>query len=107
MRQRAGASEEMERHTSPQMLEDSSGRSVFIGDAATLSFLQLLRMMVESDMGPCEFTNDPNAREIVETRFKLPPDTCLNHQLPEYQTAKVLVDSFFVNVSIRAAYFAL
>ena len=84
-----------------RMLEDGSGRLIYIGDASTLSFLQLLRMIVETAVGPSPFTLDPERHKIIETPFSLPPDTELTHLLPEKYTALILVDSFFVNVSIR------
>lgn len=83
-----------------RMLEDGTGRLIYIGDASTLSFLQLLRMIVETTVGPSPFTMDPERHKILETPFSLSPDTELTHLLPEKQTALILVDSFFANVSI-------
>lgn len=80
-----------------RMLEDGTGRLIYIGDASTLSFLQLLRMIVETTVGPSPFTMDPERHKIQEIPFSLPPDTELTHLLPEKQTALILVDSFFVN----------
>ena len=82
-----------------RMLEDNRGRLVYIGDASTLSFLQLLRMIVETAVGPSAFTLDPERHKITETTLYLPPDTELTRLLPEKHTALILVDSFFVNVS--------
>ena len=82
------------------MLEDGTGRLIYIGDASTLSFLQLLRMIVETTVGPSPFTTDPERHKIKETVLSLPLDTELTHLLPEKQTALILVDSFFVNVSV-------
>lgn len=45
---------------------------VYVGDSATLSFLQLLRMMVENAAGQSPFTNDPRRHKIVEGQFSLP-----------------------------------
>ena len=84
-----------------RMLEDGRGRLVYFGDASTLSFLQLLRMIVETAVGPSPFTLDPERHKILETPFYLPPDTGLTHLLPERHTALILVDSFFVNVSLK------
>lgn len=92
--------EEADNHTMTRMLEDGTGRLIYIGDASTLSFLQLLRMIVETTVGPSPFTMDPERHKIKETAFSLPPDTGLTHLLPGKQTALILVDSFFVNVSI-------
>ncbi len=83
-----------------RMLDDGRGRLVYIGDASTLSFLQLLRMIVETAVGPSPFSLDPERHKIMETPFSLPANTELTHLLPEKQTAMILVDSFFVHVSI-------
>lgn len=93
----SGGDEEADNHTMTRMLEDGTGRLIYIGDASTLSFLQLLRMIVETTVGPSPFTMDPERHKILETPFSLPPDTELTHLLPEKQTALILVDSFFVN----------
>jgi hypothetical protein len=73
-----------------------------VGDAATLSFLQLLRMMLEPLVGHSAFTDDPRRHMITEAQFTLDPNTTRNTQLPDYGTAKILVESFFVNVSNSA-----
>lgn len=91
--------EEADNHTMTRMLEDGTGRLIYIGDASTLSFLQLLRMIVETTVGPSPFTMDPDRHRITEIPFSLSPSTELTHLLPEKQTALILVDSFFVNVS--------
>ena len=96
-----GGDEEANNDTMARMLDDGTGRLVYIGDASTLSFLQLLRMIVETAAGPSPFTMDPERHKITETSLLLPPDTELTHLLPEKQTALILVDSFFVNVSNR------
>lgn len=95
-----GEDEEADNQTMARMLEDGRGRLVYIGDASNISFLQLLRMIVETAVGPSPFTLDPERHKIMETPFSLPPDTELTHLLPEKQTALILVDAFFVNVSI-------
>ena len=97
----SGGDEEADNHTMTRMLEDSTGRLVYMGDASTLSFLQLLRMIVETTEGPSPFTMDPERHKIKEIPFSLPKDTELTHLLPDRQTALILVDSFFVNVSIE------
>lgn len=73
---------------------------VYIGDSATLSFLQLIRMIVDNVAGPSPFTMDPRRHRIVENTISLPPNIRRTHLLPDRQTADVLVDSFFTNVSI-------
>ncbi|CAF9927960.1 MAG: hypothetical protein ALECFALPRED_003918 [Alectoria fallacina] len=93
----SGGDEEADNHTMTRMLEDGTGRLVYMGDASTLSFLQLLRMIVETTVGPSPFTMDPERHKIKEIPFSLPSDTELTHLLPDRQTALILVDSFFVN----------
>ena len=72
---------------------------VYVGDAATLSFLQLLRLMLEPMIGHTAFTDDPRRHMITESQFSLDPNTTTNTQLPDYRTARVLAESFFTNVS--------
>ncbi|KAF2001771.1 hypothetical protein P154DRAFT_432462 [Amniculicola lignicola CBS 123094] len=79
------------------MLQDPTGRLLYVGDSATLSFLQLLRMMVENVAGSSPFTNDPRRHKIVEGQFSLPPGVRHTHLLPDQRTAQVLVDAFFVH----------
>ncbi|PVI02916.1 hypothetical protein DM02DRAFT_521760 [Periconia macrospinosa] len=79
------------------MLQDPTGRLLYVGDSATLSFLQLLRMMVESASGPSPFTNDPRRHKIVEGQFSLPPGSRYTHLLPDQKTARILVDAFFIH----------
>lgn len=95
----SGGDEEADNHTMTRMLEDGTGRLIYVGDASTLSFLQLLRMIVETTVGPSPFTMDPDRHRITEIPFSLSSNTELTHLLPERQTAMILVDSFFVNVS--------
>lgn len=96
----SGGDEEADNQTMARMLEDDRGRLIYIGDASTLSFLQLLRMIVETAVGPSAFTLDPERHKIMETPFSFAPDTELTHLLPEKHTALILVDSFFLNVSM-------
>lgn len=64
-----------------------------------LSFLQLIRMIVENVSGQSPFTQDPMRHRIVENTISLPPNVRHTHLLPDRQTANVLVDSYFTNVS--------
>ena len=95
----SGGDEEADNQTMTRMLEDVTGRLVYVGDASTLSFLPLIRLIVETTAGPSPFTMDPERHKIKEIPFSLPSDTQLSHLLPEKQTALILVDSFFINVS--------
>jgi len=91
------ADEEAVIYSQSRMLQDPSGRVLYIGDSATLSFLQLLRMMVETVSGPSPFTSDPRRHKIVEGQYSLPPGYRHAHLLPDSQTATVLVEAFFTN----------
>jgi hypothetical protein len=73
---------------------------VYVGDSATLSFLQLIRMMVESVAGQSRFTTDPRRHKIMESQFSLASNTRHSLLIPHKITAKILADSFFTNVSL-------
>ncbi|KAJ4312136.1 hypothetical protein N0V94_007614, partial [Neodidymelliopsis sp. IMI 364377] len=92
----SGLDEEAVIYSQSRMLQDPTGRVLYIGDSATLSFLQLLRMMVETVAGASPFTNDPRRHKIVEGQYSLPPGYRHTHLLPDRQTARVLADAFFI-----------
>lgn len=79
-------------------MPNADGLPVYVGDSATLSYLQLIRMMVESVTGPSAFTVDPRRHRIMEPTMTLPSNFRPTHLLPHRQTAQVLVNSYFVNV---------
>jgi hypothetical protein len=93
----SGPDEEAIIYSQSRMLQDPTGRVLYIGDSATLSFLQLLRMMVETVAGDSAFTNDPRRHKIVEGQYSLPSGYRHTHLLPDMQTARVLADAFFIN----------
>jgi hypothetical protein len=93
----SGGEEEAVIYSQSRMLQDPTGRVLYIGDSATLSFLQLLRMMVETVAGPSPFTNDPRRHKIVEGQYSLPAGYRPTLLLPDLQTALVLVEAFFIN----------
>lgn len=78
--------------------------SVYIGDASTLSILQLIRIIVENtagtDMGS-PFINDPKRHRIMENIIDFPEGMKVPSFLPDRVTADVLIESFFVNVRFR------
>jgi hypothetical protein len=94
-----GPDEEAVVYNSTRMLQDPTGRLLYVGDAATLSFLQLIRMIVDNVVGPTPFTMDPKRHRIVESSSSLPPNIRRTHLLPDRQTANVLVEAYFTNVS--------
>lgn len=120
-----GLSEETTIYTETRMLQDQTGRLrtchqrcdifvmarltwflVYIGDASTLSILQLIRIVVEntagSDMGS-PFIDDPKRHRILENVMAFPPDTRVPSPLPDRDTADVLIQSYFTNVGTQAS----
>lgn len=89
--------EEAENQPMSRMLFDNRGQLLYVGETATLSFLQLLRMMVETTRGPSTFTQEPLRHRIIENAFPLPSEIKCSHLLPEKTTCLVLVNSFFEN----------
>ena len=88
-------------YSSTRMLQDPTGRLLYIGDSATLSYLQLIRLIVENVAGPSPFTTDPRRHRILERPLSIPRGIRHTHLLPDQQTANVLVRSFFTNVRAR------
>ncbi|THY70439.1 hypothetical protein D6C86_07184 [Aureobasidium pullulans] len=60
-----------------RLLRDTHGKFMYVGDSASLSFVQSVRRMVVSAIGDCDFTNDPLRHQIIETT---PPTSA---RLPE------------------------
>jgi hypothetical protein len=75
-------------------------RIVYVGDSATLSYLQLIRMLVESVDGRSRFTMDPKRHMILEANIEPPPNTVPFGVLPDMRTAEVLLESYFINVGL-------
>lgn len=96
----SGMDEEAIVYSQTRMLQDPTGRLLYVGDSATLSFLQLIRMMVESVGGQSPFTTDPRRHKIMESQFSLESTTRRSLLIPHQTTARILADSFFTNVSI-------
>lgn len=78
---------------------------MYIGDASTLSILQLIRIIVENtagtDMGS-PFINDPKRHRILEKIIDFPENARLPSILPDKQTADILIESYFINVRLPA-----
>ncbi|CAG8908786.1 unnamed protein product [Penicillium egyptiacum] len=49
-----------------RLLRDGQGKFMYIGDSASLSFLQSLRRVVRSSIGRCEFTEDNSRHSMLE-----------------------------------------
>ncbi|KAI1426072.1 fungal-specific transcription factor domain-containing protein [Xylaria sp. FL1777] len=86
-------------HPQNRMLQDSTGRLLYIGDSATLSYLQWTRLIVENVSGPSDFTRDPRRHMIMENAISLPQDLRPTGILPDQRTANILVNSFFTNTA--------
>ncbi|KFY93764.1 hypothetical protein V500_03550 [Pseudogymnoascus sp. VKM F-4518 (FW-2643)] len=74
-----------------RMLLDGKGR---LRDSASLSYLDTIRRLVESTLGPSEFTRDKHKQKILEGLISTARPT---HVLPDREAAEFLVDSFFSN----------
>ncbi|KAI1393433.1 fungal-specific transcription factor domain-containing protein [Hypoxylon trugodes] len=95
----SGAADEAEIMSLPRMLMDTTGKLLYVGESASLSYLQLIRMIVETISGPSEFTTDPQRHNLLENTIQLPSGTRTTGQLPDRKTADVLIDAFFTNTS--------
>ncbi|KAI1812148.1 hypothetical protein GGS20DRAFT_587803 [Poronia punctata] len=93
------AADESEGYPFKRMLQDSTGRLLYIGDSASLSFLQWIRMIVENVSGPSDFTQDPRRHMIMENTVSLPHDLRPTGVLPDQRTANILINSFFTNTA--------
>ncbi|KFZ10503.1 hypothetical protein V501_05175 [Pseudogymnoascus sp. VKM F-4519 (FW-2642)] len=78
-----------------RMLQDGKGRLLYLGDSASLSYLDTIRRLVESTIGPCNFTNDVHKGKLVEGSIStgLTP----TYVLPDKEAADFLLESFFSN----------
>ncbi|KAK1847021.1 fungal specific transcription factor domain-containing protein [Colletotrichum chrysophilum] len=93
----SGPDEETALTQSVRMLQDPTGRLLYVGDSASLAYLQLIRMIVEASAGPSEFTEDPSRHKIMEATIAMPANIQTPHILPDRDTANALVESFFTN----------
>ncbi|KAK3380179.1 fungal-specific transcription factor domain-containing protein [Lasiosphaeria ovina] len=95
-----GQSEETTIYTETRMLQDQTGRLLYIGDASTLSILQLIRIIVENTAGAeiaAPFIEDPKRFSIMENIIKFPENTRIPSFLPDKETTDILVESYFTN----------
>ncbi|KAI1319391.1 hypothetical protein F5Y16DRAFT_414268 [Xylariaceae sp. FL0255] len=93
------AADEAEVYPSQRLLQDSTGRLLYIGDSASLSYLQWIRMIVAAICGESPFTQDPRRHMIMENVIKMPPEMRPTGMLPDQKTAEILVNSFFTNTA--------
>lgn len=64
-----------------RLLRDGQGKFMYIGDSASLSFLQSVRRVVSSSIGRCEFTED-NSRHSMLEAFQNNPSTLPGPLIP-------------------------
>ncbi|OOQ89196.1 fungal specific transcription factor domain protein [Penicillium brasilianum] len=64
-----------------RLLRDGQGKFMYIGDSASLSFLQSVRRVVSSSIGRCEFTED-NSRHSMLEAFQSNPSTQAGPLIP-------------------------
>ncbi|CEJ57965.1 hypothetical protein PMG11_06639 [Penicillium brasilianum] len=60
-------SPEATHRTHPRMLRNLQGERVYVGKAASLSFLQLLRETVTQHIGPSQFSHNYKSEDMLET----------------------------------------
>ncbi|KAJ5469181.1 hypothetical protein N7475_006933 [Penicillium sp. IBT 31633x] len=60
-------SPEATHRTHPRMLRNLQGERVFVGKAASLSFLQLLRDTVTQHIGPSQFSHNVRSEDMLES----------------------------------------
>ncbi|KAJ5690861.1 hypothetical protein N7462_005253 [Penicillium macrosclerotiorum] len=60
-------SPEATHRTHPRMLRNLQGERVYVGKAASLSFLQLLRETVTQHIGPSQFSHNFKSEDMLET----------------------------------------
>ncbi|TGO50573.1 hypothetical protein BOTNAR_0388g00050 [Botryotinia narcissicola] len=77
-----------------RMLRDSQGRFIYVGESASLSFLQTVRRAVIVAVGPCVFTSDPLRHLMIETTPAIRFDN-VHEPLLDLAEALSLGDQFF------------
>ncbi|PQE19408.1 fungal specific transcription factor domain protein [Rutstroemia sp. NJR-2017a BBW] len=73
-------------------------RDIYVGESASLSFLQTVRRAVIVAVGPCEFTSDPLRHLMIETTPAVRFDSA-HEPLLDLDEALSLADQFFQVVS--------
>ncbi|KAL6904506.1 hypothetical protein GGI43DRAFT_397351 [Trichoderma evansii] len=76
------------------MLPDSKGKSIYIGESASLSFLQTVQRAITAAIGSCPFINDPLAHLMIENTTDLCLETAREIDL-ELAVVLSLVEEFF------------
>ncbi|KAL7939006.1 fungal-specific transcription factor domain-containing protein [Trichoderma chlorosporum] len=82
-----------------RMLQDHMKRLLYIGDSSTLSYLQLIRMIVFNTTGPSAFTEDSSRHDILEPVTVTSSSSMIPYMLPNRDVSNFLVQSYFVNTN--------
>ncbi|KAK5178165.1 hypothetical protein LTR44_009471 [Exophiala sp. CCFEE 6388] len=80
------------RPTNGRLLLNSKGEKVYVGGAASLSFLQFLRQTIKQQMGPSVFT-EINSRNVM-LEVGSPKDTTDNLE-PEESQKRAMIEVYF------------
>lgn len=75
---------------------------VYVGDSASLAYLQLIRIIVQARTGSNDFTDDPDRHKILEAPTEV-LDNFKPQILPDIETTRVLTDAFFIHVGLADA----
>lgn len=81
-----------------RLLRDGQGKFMYIGDSASLSFLQSVRRVVTSSIGRCEFTED-NSRHSMLEAFQNNPKPGLLISPPSNDKARRLARQYVLATS--------
>ncbi|KAI2820368.1 transcriptional regulator family: Fungal Specific TF [Aspergillus niger] len=71
--------------THPRMLRNLRGERVYVGKAASLSFLQLVRDTVSQYIGPSQFSHNVKSEDMLETETPHGTPPTLESSLDSYQ----------------------
>ncbi|PYH92670.1 Zn(II)2Cys6 transcription factor [Aspergillus ellipticus CBS 707.79] len=81
----APSSPETLHKTHPRLLRNLRGERVYVGKAASLSFLQLVRDTVSQYIGPSQFSHNMKSEDMLETETPHDVPSALNGKLDSYQ----------------------
>lgn len=79
------------------MLRNLQGERVYIGKAASLSFLQLLRDIFSQQIGPSQFSNDSHREDMLET--ETPHDVVALEDKFSPEQKRAFTETYFIATS--------
>jgi hypothetical protein len=87
-------------HSSDSLQVSNTFSKVYIGDSASLSFLQTVRRIVRSSIGECHLTTDELRHQLIETSPNIANiEAMISPTLPNLNEALALVREYVVAVS--------